>query len=161
MALLETIILHDTAWLHLPPGKDPLDRARGSRDLAAAVARVQRQTGARFVVTNRYMTTALMSFYLPGQPAVYVQTSPHVLNEIQVWPGYQQTHADDDGLWVSDARSVADVLPPEFARFDLFETHDVVQDGRFLKRFYIYWCRRKFDGGNQNNGPEGPSPSVP
>ena len=155
VAALETLALHGTAWLHLPPGKDPLDRARGSRDLAAAVARVQKQTGAHFVVTNRYMTTALMSFYLPGQPVAYVLPSPVVLNEIQVWPGYRQTHPNEDGLYLSDSESVADVLPPDFAQIVLLEKHDVVDDGRFIKRFYLYWCRRTAGGVDKGNGPGG------
>ncbi len=146
VAVLETAILHGTAWLHLPPGKDPLDRARGSRDLADTVARVQQQTGARFVVTNRYMTTALMSFYLPDQPVAYVLPSLMVLNEIQVWPGYRQTHPDQDGLYVTDSESIADALPPDFRQIDLLERHDVFQDGRFLKRYYLYWCQRTATG---------------
>ena len=161
LALLETIILHDTAWLHLPPGKDPLDRARGSRDLAAAVARVQRQTGARFVVTNRYMTTALMSFYLPGQPVAYVLPSTVVLNEIQVWPGYRQTHPNEDGLYLSDSESISDALPPDFARIDLLEKHDVFEGERFIKRFYLYWCQRTVDGVNKDNRPSGQPAPVP
>ena len=29
IAVLETVVMHNTYWLHLPPGRDPLDRARG------------------------------------------------------------------------------------------------------------------------------------
>ena len=142
VALLETAVLHDSAWLHLPSGKDPLDRARGSRDLAAAVQRAQERTGARFVITNRYMTSALMSFYLPGQPATYVLPSLDMLNQMLVWPGYQQSHPAEDGLWVSDQESTPRKLRPDFARVDLLERHDTIQDGRFVKRFYIFWCQR-------------------
>ena len=142
VALLETAVLHDSAWLHLPSGKDPLDRARGSRDLAAAVKRAQERTSARFVITNRYMTSALMSFYLPGQPATYVLPSPNTLNQMLIWPGYGESHPKEDGLWVSDQESAPRVLRPDFARVDLLESHDAVQDGRLVKRFYIFWCQR-------------------
>ena len=142
VALLETGVLHGTAWLHLPSGKDPLDRARGSRDLAAAVERAQERTGARFVITNRYMTSALMSFYLPAQPPTYLLSSEFVLNQIQLWPGYQQSHPTEDGLWVSDLEPAPRTLRTDFARVELLETHDATEDGRLVKRFYLYRCRR-------------------
>ena len=46
IAFLETALLHETSWLHLPGRLDPLDRARGSRDLAAQVSALQTSSGA-------------------------------------------------------------------------------------------------------------------
>ena len=161
VALLETAVLHGSAWLHLPSGKDPLDRARGSRDLAAAVQRAQQRTGAGFVITNRYMTSALMSFYLPGQPATYVLPSFNTLNEMLIWPGYQQSHPGEDGLWVSDQGSAPRVLRPDFARVDLLESHDAVQDGRLVKRFYIFWCQRAAHGETEPARTAPESPAAP
>jgi hypothetical protein len=154
-------VLHGSAWLHLPSGKDPLDRARGSRDLAAAVQRAQERTRAGFVITNRYMTSALMSFYLPGQPATYVLPSFNTLNEMLIWPGYQQSHPGEDGLWVSDQESAPRVLRPDFARVDLLESHDAVQDGRLVKRFYIFWCQRATHGEAGPSRAASESPAAP
>ena len=161
VALLETAVLHDSAWLHLPSGKDPLDRARGSRDLAAAVARAQERTGARFVITNRYMTSALMSFYLPGQPATYVLPSLDTLNQMLIWPGYQKSHPKEDGLFVSDQETAPRKLRPDFARVDLLESHDAVQDGRLVKRFYIFWCQRAAHTETQSPATASAPPAAP
>ena len=161
VALLETAVLHGSAWLHLPSGKDPLDRARGSRDLAAAVKRAQERTGARFVITNRYMTSALMSFYLPNQPATYVLPSLDTLNQMLIWPGYQQSHPKEDGLWVSDQASAPRVLRPDFAKVDLLESHDAVQDGRLVKRFYIFWCQRAMHAATGQAVAASESPTAP
>jgi len=77
--LLETAGLHETAWLRLPPGKDPLDRARGSRDLAAQIDSLMKRTGAVVVIADKYTTAALLSFYLGGQPDTFmpVSTAPY------------------------------------------------------------------------------------
>ena len=45
IAFLEVALLHETSWLHLPGRLDPLDRARGSRDLAAQVSALQTNSG--------------------------------------------------------------------------------------------------------------------
>jgi 4-amino-4-deoxy-L-arabinose transferase-like glycosyltransferase len=143
VALLETAALHDTSWLHLPGGRDPLDRARGSRDLAASVAATAQAANARFVITNRYMTSALLSFYLPKHPKVYVLPSAQILNQLLVWPGYGQDHPSEDALWVSDLTPPPRVLRADFASVEPLGTHNATQDGRVIRRFYFYACRRE------------------
>src|SRR5262249_14348660 len=89
LALLETGILHETSWLHLPRRLDPLDGAPGSRDLAAQIEELKRKTGARFVIANKYMTPALLSFYLPDQPDTFMPVSSPPFNQIVLWPTYR------------------------------------------------------------------------
>ena len=72
VATVETGILLETRWLHLSHRLDPLDRARGSRNLAGAVAQAEKSTGAQFIIVDNYMTAALLSFYLPGQPETFL-----------------------------------------------------------------------------------------
>ncbi len=75
-AALETIVLLETRWLHLPHKRDPLDRARGSRNLAAQVEHWEQKTGARFIIADHYMTASLLSFYLPGHPEISFRSRP-------------------------------------------------------------------------------------
>ena len=92
VALIETVGLQETRWLNLPPGKDPLDRARGARDLAAQVSALQTETGAKTVIAGAYMTASLLSFYLPGQPDTYMPLSSAPYNQLILWPTYREVH---------------------------------------------------------------------
>jgi 4-amino-4-deoxy-L-arabinose transferase-like glycosyltransferase len=141
-AILETAILHETAWLHLPGRLDPLDRARGSRDLAAQIAELQRKTGARFVIANKYMTAALLSFYLPGQPDTYMPVSSPPFNQIVLWPTYRQKHPMDDALFITDSNRVPASVREDFAVIDPAGEIESTEAGRTVGSFYVFICRR-------------------
>jgi 4-amino-4-deoxy-L-arabinose transferase-like glycosyltransferase len=142
LAFVETAILHETSWLHLPPRIDILDRARGSRDLAAKVAALQAKTGAQFVVANKYMTASLLSFYLPGQPTTYMPVSSPPFNQIVLWPTYRQQHPSEEGLFVSDFNLVPSSLREDFADIEPAGEIHTMQDGREVNQFYVFLCRR-------------------
>jgi len=142
VALLETAALHETAWLHLPPGKDPLDRARGSRDLAAQIDSLETETGVRVVIANKYMTAALLSFYLPGQPDTFMPVSSAPYNQIVLWPTYRQVRPTSDALFVSDFDRVPTSLNEDFPSIERVGELVAREDGRKIKRFYIFHCRR-------------------
>ena len=111
--------------------ENPLERARGSRNLAVAVQRAQERTGAQFVITNRYMTSALLSFYLPGQPATYLLPTSDKLNQMLILAGLSGEPSEGGcfvGEWTRNPAPA--VLHPGFARIDLLASHDAVQDGR-------------------------------
>ncbi len=88
------------------------------------------------------MTSALLSFYLPGHPATYLLPDFPTLNQLVLWPGYARNHSREDGLWVSDSATPPPDVAADFARVELLESHDASQDGRVVKRYYLYWCRR-------------------
>jgi hypothetical protein len=142
LAFVETAILHETSWLHLPPRIDILDRARGSRDLAAKVAALQAKTGAQFVVANKYMTASLLSFYLPGQPTTYMPVSSPPFNQIVLWPTYRQQHPSEEGLFVSDFNLVPSSLREDFADIEPAGEIQTTQGGRKVNQFYVFICRR-------------------
>src|SRR5262249_17430553 len=100
LALIETAILHETRWLHLPARMDPLDRARGERNLATVVAKWQRESGAQYVIADNYMTAALLTFYLPGQPETYVPKTNRPLNQLELWANYDQKYPNGTALIV-------------------------------------------------------------
>ena len=142
IALLETALLHETSWLHLPGRLDPLDRARGSRDLAAQVSALQADSGARFVIANKYMTAALLSFYLPGQPETFMPVSSPPFNQLVLWPTYREKHPSEDAIYVSDANRVSPSLQADFPDIRPGVEIHTSQDGRQVSRFYLFVCRR-------------------
>ena len=143
IALIETIALHDTRWLNLPPGKDPLDRARGSKDLAAQVSLLENQTGVHVVIANAYMTAALLAFYLPGQPDTYMPLSSAPYNQIVLWPTYREVHPNEDAIFISEANSVPTSLKEDFPAIQPIGVLTTKDDGRSIRRFYAFLCKRR------------------
>jgi 4-amino-4-deoxy-L-arabinose transferase-like glycosyltransferase len=142
VAFLETALLHETSWLHLPGRLDPLDRARGSRDLAAQVSALQTDSGARIVIANKYMTAALLSFYLPGQPDTFMPVSSPPFNQIVLWPTYREKHPADDAIYVSDTDRPLPSLQADFPDIHPAGEIHTSQDGRQVSRFHLFVCRR-------------------
>jgi 4-amino-4-deoxy-L-arabinose transferase-like glycosyltransferase len=142
VALLETALLHETSWLHLPGRLDPVDRARGSRDLAAQVSALQNSSGAPVVIANKYMTAALLSFYLPGQPDTFMPVSSPPFNQLVLWPTYREKHPLDDAIYVSDSNRLLPSLQEDFPVIEPFGEIHTSQDGRQVNRFYLFVLRR-------------------
>jgi 4-amino-4-deoxy-L-arabinose transferase-like glycosyltransferase len=142
LGLVIVLGLHETSWLSLPPGKDPLDRARGSVNLAAQVTELETKTGASFVIANKYMTAALLSFYLPGQPDTFMPVSSAPYNQLILWPSYRQVHPTGDAIFVSDFNRVPTSLKEDFAPIEPLGELVTVENGRKIKTFYAFVCRR-------------------
>lgn len=140
IALIETIALHQTAWLHLPPRKDPLDRARGWRDLAAQVAQTQTREGAQFVIAHTYMTASLLSFYLPGRPFVFLPPTPVVSNQFSIWPGYESSAPGCVALYVSEFATAPKSLRSGFAQVREIGQITPREAGRTLLCYHVFLC---------------------
>jgi 4-amino-4-deoxy-L-arabinose transferase-like glycosyltransferase len=152
VALIETFGLQETRWLNLPPGKDPLDRARGARDLAAQVSGLETETGAKVVIANAYMTASLLSFYLPGQPDTYMPLSSAPYNQLILWPTYREIHPHADAIFVSETNRVPNSLKDDFPTIEPGKVLTITQDGRTIRKLYAFVCRR---------GQESPNQTVP
>ncbi len=142
IALIETVALHETSWLHLPAGKDPLDRARGSRDLAAQIDALETKTSVNVIIANKYMTAALLSFYLPGQPTTFMPVSSAPYNQILLWPDYRELRPKDDALFVSDFDRLVPSLQEDFPSIERLGEIVARENGRKIKTFYVFLCRR-------------------
>ncbi|MGC3988896.1 MAG: glycosyltransferase family 39 protein [Chthoniobacteraceae bacterium] len=142
VALLETVALHNTTWLHLPRGRDPLDRARGSRDLAAQIEQLQKTTGASFIVANKYMTASLLSFYLPDHPTTFMPVDTPPFNQFIIWPTYREKFTTGSALYVSDFAKVPKSLKADFPHLQPIAEIHTQQDGRSIGVFHVYWCER-------------------
>src|SRR3984893_4707795 len=116
LAILETALLHETSCLHLSARLDPLDRARGSRNLAAQVGALETDFRTHVVIANKYMTAALLSFYLPGQPDTFMPVSSPPFNQLVLWPTYRDRYSSDDAIYVSDTNRVPPSLQADFPK---------------------------------------------
>ena len=58
------------------------------RNLADAVQGMQRDLGATLLITDTPETASALSFYLPHNPFVYVESKPNVITHFDFWPGY-------------------------------------------------------------------------
>ena len=138
LAALETSILLETRWLHLPHALDPLDRARGARDLAAQVALWQQITGAKYIIADNYMTAALLSFYLPGQPEVYVPATKRPLNQLELWTDYERKYRDGRALIVTKRLNQPNALRQTFAPVTSLATVTVMDRERRLGDYHLF-----------------------
>ena len=149
VASVETAALHDTTWLHLPPGKDPLDRARGWRDLTAQIDSLETRTGARVIIANKYMMAALLSFYLPGQPDTFMPVSSAPYNQIVLWPTYREARPTGNALFVSDFDRLPTSLNEDFPSIERLGELVTRENGRKIKTFYVFLCRRTSNANGQ------------
>ncbi len=143
LAILLTILLHNnTAWLHLPPRKDPLDRARGSRDLAGQLESLMKQNDAKFLIASKYSTASLMAFYVSGHPHVYLpDTRPRVDNQFSIWPGYEVERSGSNAVFVTEFDQIPPNVTRDFRTTDSLGVITSEQDGRIIQRYQAWICR--------------------
>lgn len=143
LAGLETAILLETRWLNLPHRLDPLDRARGSRSLATEIAQSRQSTGARFVIADNYMTAALLCFYLPGQPETFVPITKRPLNQLELWPNYDQKYPAGDALIIGKRANLAGSLSQSFAQIVSLGTVQAMDGERTVGSYHLFLGKRR------------------
>jgi 4-amino-4-deoxy-L-arabinose transferase-like glycosyltransferase len=142
VAVLETVVMHNTYWLHLPPGRDPLDRARGFKSIASRASEIAAEQGTTFFITNKYMDSGLLAFYLPSHPDTFMPTSSKIENQFSIWPGYlKREKQGNSGLFIADSADIPRVLTREFSEVKLVEEFQAAYRDRKLKKFYFFLCR--------------------
>lgn len=150
LALLETIVMHDTYWLHLPKGRDPLDRVRGGASVALRASELADEYGADFFISNKYADAGLLAFYLPGHPDTFMPDSPNVDNQFSIWPGYlKRFKAGATGLFVADGNKIPEVLKREFSQVSPAGEFESTYRDRKLKKIYFFLCRDLHNGASQ------------
>jgi 4-amino-4-deoxy-L-arabinose transferase-like glycosyltransferase len=141
LGLVETVLLHHTAWLHLPPDRDPLNRARGFEPVALQAAVCAGQTKADFYIADKYSTASLLAFYLPGQPDTFMPPSDEIENQYSIWPGYGAKFPPGaTGLFVSSIPKLKSSWTHDFTRVDLVQEMDATDHGRTIAKYYLFRC---------------------
>ena len=143
LALLMTLILHDTEILHLPQRLDPLFRAQGWPDFAAHVQKARVTNRANLLLASHYSLASLMAFYLSDQPVTYLPPAPYGSSQFTLWPDYQVT-PDTRALFVtSNTRPAPKTLQDQFARIELVDDFWSQHHGRPMNHVWIYLCTRE------------------
>jgi hypothetical protein len=141
VAALETVVLHNTYLLHLPQGRDPMDRAHGFAPIAQRAAQLASEQGTRFFVSNNYQNASLLAFYLPEKPETYQPRSSHIENQFSIWPGYREKFSGGDALYVSDNPRLTTEMQEDFSEISLLEEEYSFYRDRRLKKYYFFLCR--------------------
>ena len=142
IALIESIAMHETYWLHLPHGKDPLDRVRGSASIALRASELAKEQGTQFYLSNKYADAGLLSFYLPDHPDSYMPDSEHIGNQFSIWPSYSKRFKiGDSGLFVSDSDDIPNILKQQFTEIKRLAPFKVIYKERLIKNIYFFLCR--------------------
>jgi len=141
LGLLETLVLHNTYWLGLPPERDPLNRARGFDLVAQKASELSAKEGTQCFIANKYMLASLLSFYLPGRPDTFMPATPKVANQYSIWPGYRTLPSGCSALYVSDVVKIPKALRNDFSEVILLDHILPTYRGHPLKEHYFFLCR--------------------
>ena len=143
LAFITTVLLHgNTWWLHLPPKRDPLDRVRGSIDLATKVDAVMAASGATYVIANKYSTASILMFYLKGHPHTYLpDTLPRIDNQFSIWPGYASEPVGSTALLVTDFDFLPEPVKRDYQAVEWLADVEAVGAGRKVGKYHLYVCR--------------------
>ena len=147
LALITTVLMHgNTAILRLPPKRDPLDRVRGSADLAAKVDALMPVGGASYIIANKYSTASLLKFYLKGNPPAYLpDTLPRIDNQFSIWPGYAGEPVGSTALLVTDFDFLPEPVQRDFQKVEWLADIEAVGEGRKVGKYHVYACRGRLD----------------
>jgi len=137
----ETALLHDFLPLHFK--NNPLDRAKGWKDLAGEAEKVRRQIGADFVVADEYQTASLLSFYLPDQPRAFTPDWPQIMTQYSLWPSYREKYTNGStGLYVAEQPNALPPILRDFEQVRIISTYRRSTWGQPTgPTFHFYECR--------------------
>ncbi len=151
IALLMTVLMHDTDplmlaagkvthYLHRRPIPDPLRRARGWKDFAAHVQSAREHGRAHLLIADNYAQASMMAFYLPDQPTPYLLPATYGDTQFTLWPGYE-IRPGTRALYVTTSNgSPPKILQEEFSQVELVDDFWSQHHGRPMTRFCIYLC---------------------
>jgi hypothetical protein len=141
VGLILTALLHDIFPLRVK--NNPLDRAKGWKDLAGEAQKVREQIGADFVVADEYQTASLLSFYLPDRPRAYTPDWPQVMTQYSLWPSYRETYPEGStGLYVAEQPNPLPPIARDFESVRIVGTYRRTSWGQPMgPTFHFYECR--------------------
>ncbi|NDA25558.1 MAG: phospholipid carrier-dependent glycosyltransferase [Verrucomicrobia bacterium] len=141
VGLVLTALLHDFLPLRLK--NNPLDRAKGWKDLATEAHKVREQIGANFVVADEYQTASLLSFYLPDRPRAFTPDWPQVMTQYSLWPSYRETYpAGSTALYVAEQPNPLPPIARDFESVRIVGTYRRTSWGQPMgPTFHFYECR--------------------
>ena len=140
-AWLQTLLMHDTQWLHLPQKLDPMGRVVGWREIATHLNDLRVQQNADVFIADAYKEASIFSFYLPDQEFVYTLRHSPPSNQYDFWPGYP-TAAAHRALWITGESSPA-ALRHDFNTITFLEHDIVLFHGKPFREYDVYLCENR------------------
>lgn len=175
LAAFETIMLHNTFWLHLPippawhekvgpvtnkvlnwyeeVGKvDPLDRAHGTVSIVQHAQQLAKEQGTDFFISDNYQTASLFSFYLPGHPMTYEPSSQGIRDQFSIWPGYRDTFPKGSkALFIYAWPTYPGDLVRDFSSVERVDVAPAMDGKRPIRDYYYSVCQDLCQGSNSAN----------
>lgn len=164
IAAMETIMLHNTFWLHLPipfaceasegswaqkvmtiyrdlGAVDPLDRTHGAQSIARHAEQLAQEQGVDFFISDNYQTASLLSFYLKDHPNTYEPAFHHIKDQFSFWPSYHdQFPAGSKALFIYLWRYPPSELRNDFSLIKPIDEAYSMHENRPLKKYYYSLC---------------------
>jgi 4-amino-4-deoxy-L-arabinose transferase-like glycosyltransferase len=135
----------------------PSQRQISWRNLADQMAQLQREVGANLIITDSPGTASALSFYLPHNPAIYLEEKPDEVTQFDFWPRYNEAASPNDSAIFltrsTDPQPPADLVK-NFASVTLLPDMPLPD---FDKAWQIWNCQR-FVGDAQPAGAIEASP---
>jgi 4-amino-4-deoxy-L-arabinose transferase-like glycosyltransferase len=140
-AWLQTLLLHDTEFLNLPPKMDPMGRVVGWTEIAQHLNDLRIEENSDVFITDAYKEASVFSFHLPDQPFIYTLRHTPPSNQFDFWPSYP-TGPEHRALWITGEPTPA-ALQHDFNTIRFVERVVVSFHGKPFREYTIYVCENK------------------
>lgn len=140
-AWLQTLLLHDPEFLHLPQKMDPMGRVVGWSEIAAHLDELRREQHADVLIADAYKEASVFSFHLPDKTFIYTLRHSPPSTQYDFWPGYAETHPER-ALWITGEPTTL-ALRRDFNTITFVERVVVSFHGKPFREYTIYLCENK------------------
>lgn len=126
------------------------------RNLADAAQRLQQEQGATLIITDSPETASALSFYLPRNQFVYVESKPNVITHFDFWSHYDESASpNDSALFITRSN---DAPPADIIKN--FASVTQIEDPPFpeFDRSWNIWSCQKFIGMAGQSTGQGEAP---
>jgi 4-amino-4-deoxy-L-arabinose transferase-like glycosyltransferase len=139
VAWLETVVLHNPQFLHLPARQDPIGRTVGWSEIAAHLDQLRREQHAEVLIADAYKEAAIFSFYLPEHPLYTLRSDPPA-NQYDLWPKYP---TDRITLWIAAPEQSPRALAADFSSIVPLEHIVIYFHGQPFRQYIVYRCENR------------------
>jgi 4-amino-4-deoxy-L-arabinose transferase-like glycosyltransferase len=141
LAWLQTLLMHDTEFLHLPQKMDPMGRVVGWSEIAAHLNDLRETHHADILIADAYKEAGVFSFHLPDKAFIYTLRHVPPANQFDLWPGYA-TAAPHRALWITGEPTTF-ALQHDFNTITFVERVVVSFHGKPFREYTIYLCENR------------------
>ena len=140
-AWLQTLVMHDTALLHLPQRMDPMGRVVGWTEIAAHLNDLRAEQHADILIADAYKEASVFSFHLPDKAFIYTLKNVAPSNQFDFWPSYP-TAPPHRALWIT-GEPTPTALEHDFNTITFLERVVISFHGKPFREYTIYLCENR------------------